>query len=106
MLIDPVKDLSASEPPALQEELNQIVAGCDPDDNADSWAPLLQRADLSQGKITLRLDRKKLAERIGITPDCLHPHGRRITAPFQMRRRRVEAKFIIGTVPPQIDRRW
>ncbi|RME15787.1 MAG: hypothetical protein D6801_06685 [Alphaproteobacteria bacterium] len=102
-LIDLVKDLSASELPALQEKLNQISVGCVPDDKAESWAPLLQRADLSQGSITLRLDRKELADRLGLTPDRPHPHDRGIAAPFRMRRRGIEAKIIIGTAAPQID---
>lgn len=103
MLIDLVRNLSASELPGLQEMLKQIAAGCDPDGTAEAWAPLLQRAGLSQGSIALRLDRKELAERLGLKPDRIDTQGRRIAAPFRTQRRGIEAKIIIGAAAPQID---
>jgi len=102
-LIDLVKDLSASELPRLQEKLQQTASDCDPDGTADPGAPLLRRADLAQGSITLRLDRKVLAERLNLTPDRIDTRGRRITAPFQMQRRGVEAKIILGAAMPKVD---
>lgn len=69
VLTDLVRDLSAAEIPGLQEKFRQLANDCDPDDGADLWAPLLRRADLQQGSILLRLDRKILAERLGILPD-------------------------------------
>lgn len=103
MLTDLVKDLSASELPGLQEQLKQIASDCDQKGGAESWAPLLRRAEIAQGRIALRLDRKELATRLGLKPDRIDPKGRRITAPFRMQRRGVEAKIFLGAATPQID---
>ncbi|MCB1328020.1 MAG: recombinase family protein [Maritimibacter sp.] len=102
-LIDLVKGLSASELPGLQERLHQLAADCDPGGAADDWSPLLRRADLAQGSIAFRLDRNVLAERLGLIQDRIDTQGRRIIAPFQLRRRGVETKIILGASFPQVD---
>jgi site-specific DNA recombinase len=100
---DLFRDLSAAELPGLQEKFRQLANDCDPDGGADLWAPLLRRADLQQGSILLRLDRKVLAERLGIRPDRIDSAARRISASFQMQRRGVEARIILGAAVPQVD---
>lgn len=103
VLIELVRDLSASEIPGLQEKLRHLASDCDPEGSADLWAPLLRRADLKQGSILLRLDRKVLAERLCILPDRIESAARRISASFQMQRRGVEARIVLGAAVPQID---
>jgi site-specific DNA recombinase len=102
-LADSIDDLSASEIPDLQVRLQHIANDCDPDGAAASWAPLLRRADLAQGCITLRLDRKILAKRLDIKSDRIDAQARRIISKFQMQRRGVEAKIIMGAATPQAD---
>jgi site-specific DNA recombinase len=102
-LADLIDDLSASEIPDLQVRLQHIANDCDPDGTAASWAPLLRRADLAQGCIILRLDRKILATRLDINSDRIDAQARRITASFQMQRGGVEAKIIMGAATPQVD---
>ena len=103
VVTDLVRDITASEVPALQEKLLQVANNCDPEGSADFWAPLLRRADLAQGSILLRLHRKVLADRIGIAPDRIDSAARRIPASFQMQRRGVEARIILGAAVPQVD---
>ncbi|MES2335952.1 MAG: recombinase family protein [Pseudomonadota bacterium] len=103
VLTDLVRDLSAAEIPGLQAKFRQLTDDCDPGGSADLWAPLLRRADLQQGSILLRLDRKILAERLGIPPDRMDSAARRINATFQMQRRGVEARIILGAAVPQVD---
>ncbi len=98
-----VRDLSAAELPGLQEKFRQLANDCDPDGGADLWAPLLGPADPQQGSILLRLDRQVLAERLGIRPDRIDSAARRISASFQMQRRGVEARIILGAAVPQVD---
>lgn len=98
-----VRDLSAAEIPGLQEKLRHLAKNCDPEDSADLWAPLLRRANLQQGNILLRLDRKVLAEWLGILPDRIDSAARRISASFQMQRRGVEARIVLGAAVPQVD---
>lgn len=103
VLTDLVREVSAAEIPGLHEKFRQLANDCDPDGSADIWAPLLRRADLQQGSILLRLDRKVLAERLGIRPDRIDSAARRISASFQMQRRGVEARIILGAAVPQVD---
>lgn len=103
MVADLVRDLSASEIPGLQEKMRYLAKDCDQEGSADLWAPLLRRADLAQGTILLRLDRKVLAERLGILPDRIDSAARRISASFQMQRRGVEARIVLGAAVPQVD---
>lgn len=103
VVTDLVRDITASEVPDLQATLRQVANDCDPEGAADVWAPLLRRADLAQGSILLRLDRKVLADRLGIASDRIDSAARRIPASFQMQRRGVEARIILGAAVPQVD---
>ena len=103
VLTDLVREVSAAEIPGLHEKFRQLANDCDPDGSADIWASLLRRADLQQGSILLRLDRKVLAERLGIRPDRIDSAARRISASFQMQRRGVESRIILGAAVPQVD---
>jgi len=103
VLTDLIRDLSASEIPGLQEKTRNLAIDCDPEGSSDLWAPLLRRADLQQGNILLRLDRKVLAERLGIAADRIDSAARRISASFQMQRRGVEACIVLGAAVPQVD---
>lgn len=103
LVTDLVRGLTAAEIPGLQQKLQHLAKDCDPDVSADTWAPLLRRADLQQGSIHLRIDRKVLAVRLGVAPDRIESSARRITASFQMQRRGVEARIILGAATPQLD---
>ena len=103
VVTDLVRDIAASEVPDLQAKLRGVGNDCDPEGSADVWAPLLRRADLAQGSILLRLDRKVMADRLGVAPDRIDSTARRISASFQMQRRGVEARIILGAAVPQVD---
>lgn len=103
VVTDLVRDITASEVPDLKAKLRQIASDCDPEGAADVWAPLLRRADLAQGSILLRLDRKVMADLLGIAADRIDSSARKIPASFQMQRRGVEARIILGAAVPQVD---
>jgi len=103
VITDLIRNLTASEIPNLQEKLLRVSNVFAPDGSADAWAPLLRRADIQQGSIQIRLDRKVLTERLSITPGRIEDAARHITASFQMQRRGVEARIVIGTATPQVD---
>ncbi len=66
-------------------------------------AALLAKGKIARRQIDLELNRKTLASTLGITTDHLHPDLTHITAPFDQRRRGVEAKVIAGDMAPQPD---
>jgi len=98
-----VEDVTASEIADLQSRLQIIATDCDPDRSAELWATLLRRVDISQGRILLRLDRKGLADRLGVKPERINSQARQITAPFRAQRRGVETKIILGAAAPKPD---
>ena len=51
---------------------------------------------ISPGKISIELDRKVLAEKLGRPPEDLSAEALAITAPFQLRRRGVETRIVVG----------
>lgn len=69
----------------------------------EDWAELLSKADLSQGQIVLRLDRKALAKKLDMAFERIDSGACKIAAPFQTRRRGVETKIILGGETPHID---
>ncbi|MEY8841345.1 recombinase family protein, partial [Cribrihabitans sp. XS_ASV171] len=57
---------------------------------------LIEAGTVSPGRIELDLDPGVLAEAVGVTTSDLAPSILRISAPFDLRRRGVEAKIIVG----------
>ncbi len=66
-------------------------------------ADILTNGIIARGQIDLELNPETLASALGITADQLHPDLTHITAPFDLRRRGVEAKVIAGDMAPQPD---
>ena len=71
--------------------------------DASECLALIDRANLRQGSITVRLDQHAMARTLGCRPDHINPSGLVIEAPFRMRRRGVELKLYLGPPPPEID---
>lgn len=98
VLTDLVRDLSAAEIPGLQEKFRRLAKDCDPDGGADLWAPLLRRADLPQGNMLLRLDRKVPAERLGSE----WVKRRQVPTDRDQQRKIVAAPGSLQVVPPEV----
>ncbi|MCG6118855.1 MAG: recombinase family protein [Aquimonas sp.] len=56
----------------------------------------VHRATITPGKIELTLDQDRVAELLGVEPLSIDPTTLRFEAPFQLRKRGVESKLIIG----------
>lgn len=103
LLMDLVKDIAASEVETMTAKISLITAKMNKAGNAFEWADLLRRADLEQGKITLRLCRKALAAALDIPVNRIDSQTRTFSAPFQHRKRGVETKIILGEANPSIN---
>ncbi|MCV2890229.1 recombinase family protein [Ruegeria aquimaris] len=66
-------------------------------------ADLLSSGVLSRGRIELDLDGATLARLLGVPADLLLPDLLQVTAPFDLRRRGVETKIIVGETHPDPD---
>jgi hypothetical protein len=72
--------------------------------NATERLALIERADLRQGCLSVRLDKAMLADRFGCKSEQINLAELTIEAPFKMRRRGVELKLHLGEAPSEIDR--
>ena len=72
--------------------------------NATERLALIERVDLRQGCLTVRLDMAMLADHLSVKPEHINLGELTIEAPFQMRRRGVELKLHLGDPPAEIDR--
>lgn len=83
---------------SVQDLVEQLAtaggAGC---------ADWISSGTLRRGQIGIELDRKQLARALGVPADALHPALVQVTAPFDLRRRGVEAKIIAGEARPEPD---
>ncbi|WP_136439371.1 recombinase family protein [Pacificoceanicola onchidii] len=90
-------DLTAAELADVPKKLQDLG-------DATERLALIERADLQQGFLTVRLDEAMLADHLRCMPEKINLAGLTIEAPFQMRRRGVELKLHLGEPPAEIDR--
>jgi len=64
---------------------------------------LVSRVDLQAGSVTIALDRLRLADLLETVPDQISLDCLVFSAPFQMRRRGVETKLVIGGQHMHLD---
>jgi len=64
---------------------------------------LIGRIDIAAGSLQIRLDADAIINLLQIEPDRLTPESTNIARPFQMRKRGVETRLIIGTNSPELD---
>ena len=69
----------------------------------DPLAQLVERVILGEGRIEIGLCGPALAGRLGVEAGALDPALLAIPAPFELRRRGVEAKIVAGAAAPQSD---
>ena len=91
-----IRDLSASQVETTTAKLHAIRP-------TGACLTLVERADLSPGRITLHLLRDELARRLDCEPEKINQEQLILNGPFQMRRRGVELKLHLGDVPTQVD---
>ncbi|MEW9921957.1 recombinase family protein [Marimonas sp. MJW-29] len=92
-----IRDLNASQVEAVTAKLHAIQ-------QTKEYLTLVERADLSPGKLTIRLHCGELAKVVECNPDKINPEELILKSPFQMRRRGVELKLHLGDKPAEIDR--
>lgn len=73
------------------------------EDAATSLGTLIESSTIQRGRIDLTLNAAPVAEVLGVATSDLAPTLLEVSAPFDMRRRGVEAKIITGVPKPQPD---
>ena len=101
---------SLTNDPTMQElaSVRRLLEGQlswnDDSSSAADLIGLIRRIDLEPGSLSIRLDREAFAASIPVCPDRIRDDALRITAPFRVRKRGVEAKLVLGDPPKSVDR--
>ena len=103
LLPDLVEDLEAHEVERLREKagaLEQLFSSPNPHAN---WGYLIAKVRIAPGHLSIELDVSALAGYLELAPQRLPGDDIVISTAFQLRRRGVETKIILGDTPPETD---
>lgn len=96
--LDLMDNVDTSEVRALQEKFAHLSGQFGVQSPLTDWAPLIARIDITPGSLSIILDTSALAEHLNIKPDRLNEEALSFSAPFQLRRKGVETKLVLGGV--------
>lgn len=96
-------DLEATEADRLGTKLAVLAEKVSAGGILPDWCALVERATVAPGDLTIQLDVTTLADRLRLSAGRLSPEALQISAPFQLRRRGVETRIILGGSTPEPD---
>ena len=102
LLPDLVEDLEAHEVKRLRDKTGALVNMLSSPDPHGNWSYLIAKASIAPGQLSIDLDVSALAEYLELTPERLPGDTITISTAFQLRRRGVETKIILGDTPPRL----
>ena len=94
-----VPNLSADAIGRIRSALSDWLQEAKPSDTLK----LVEAMTVTPGQLKLRLDASEVAALLGVEPASINDDACQFTAPFQMRKRGVETKLIIGDAPTGQD---
>lgn len=74
-----------------------------PHQRAAKWSMLISAAIIAPGRLVVELNGEAIADRLDLHVDCINADHLRIEAAFQLRRKGVETKIILGCERPEVD---
>ena len=98
-----VEDPKASEVARLDKKLGSLARMFSGRKPMRGWSNLIERIDIAPGHLTVALDATAIAKHLALPIERLSLDALTISMPFQLRRRGVETKIILGSAPPEID---
>lgn len=96
-------NIDAVEVEHLRGRVNVLVETGAPHQRADNWNTLITSATVSPGKLVVELNGEAISDQFDVHEDRIEANRLRIEAAFQLRRKGVETKFILGCEPPEVD---
>lgn len=97
-----LREVSAHETQALVQRLNQIEAAGS-EANMPEFLACIDKAQLLMGAIEIVLDASASGKMLEVSEERINDNVLRLNAPFQLRRRGVETKLIIGQASQNVD---
>lgn len=83
--------------------VNQALAVMRKPSGTNCLLTVIERIDIKQGEITLTINRDQLGSHLHINSDLLNEDALIFCSPFQLKKRGVEAKLVIGHAARTID---
>jgi site-specific DNA recombinase len=96
-------DLKATDVPQLKGAMSALIETVASHQRPSAWCDLLSCATITPGKLVVELHDQAIAECLAATLDRINTDHLRIEAPYQLRRRGVETKIILGGEPAEVD---
>ena len=96
-------EIDATDVDQLQAKIKLLADTVAPYQSASKWSALISSATISPGKLIVHLDSEAIADSIEVREDRIDRAHLRLKAAFQMRRKGVETKIILGGEPPEVD---
>jgi len=96
-------DIDATDVERLRVLMDLIAETVAPHQRAAKWTALISAATVSPGRLVVELNGEAIASRLDVHVDCINADHLRIEAAFQLRRKGVETKIILGCEQPEVD---
>lgn len=96
-------EIRAVDVEQIRLQMDSLVSDLNPRTTVRTWSELIAKAVVRPGYLTISLDAPFIAGHIGLNVDRLASDALQITAAFQLRRRGVETKIVLGGAISEID---
>ena len=95
--------IDAKDVDQLQAKTKLLADTVAPHQSASKWSALISSATISPGKLMVQLNSEAIADSLGVREDRIDGTHLRLEAAFQLRRKGVETKIILGGEPSEVD---
>ena len=95
--------IDATDVDQLQAKTKLLADTVAPRQSASKWSALISSAAISPGKLIVQLNSEVIADSLEVREDRIDGAHLRLEAAFQLRRKGVETKIILGGEPPELD---
>jgi site-specific DNA recombinase len=96
-------EIDATDVDQLQAKTKLLADTVAPQQSASKWSALITSATISPGKLIVQLNSEAIADSLEVREDRIDGAHLRLEAPFQLRRKGVETKIILGGEPAELD---
>ena len=98
-----IVDVSAADVDRFRQRLDELVSNLIARSAVSNWSELIEKVVLAPGLLEVTLNEQAIANYLKLDTDRLASDALQIIAPFQLRRRGVETRIILGGAAPETD---
>ncbi|XXK34936.1 recombinase family protein [Rhodobacteraceae bacterium nBUS_22] len=95
--------IDATKLDLLQAKTNLLADTVAPHQTTSKWSALIYLATIAPGKLVVELNGEAISHQLDVPEDHIEANHLRLNAAFQLRRKGVETKIILGCEPPEVD---